>query len=384
MMMACRKNEGVNPAYDCSDEEEGEGEGEGEEQRRWLPPAWRDWRVKIKIGYDILAATLWETANEFNPAGFGAGLTDRLTTSWCDCGCSWDWLGEIAEKMFHNDIDNRPNRTGKEREWDGRGSGVPGWNTESESDVWEFDLDFKQTDSEDATDEPGDSLYTTGELVQLRYVQAERAKERGNVFFRRGSYREAIECYKEAHGHEPGIPHYQLNIAAAYLKLQNWRNAEEACTRSLGQHLTGKGFWRRSKARQELGKRNEAIQDLREMLKLRADDADAIAELLKMSNHSRNDDLPSPSPHATQMGPCGSSSSSSVAPSPTTSTSTSKFNPGSTKTSPFSDELPFDLHDIDFTRIRVATIKRTWRAPDTHDDETFSYPIWDSHDVSLA
>lgn len=81
--------------------------------------------------------------------------------------------------MFHKDVDSRPNRTGKEREWDGRGSGVPGWNTESESDVWEFDLDFKQGDEdEDGGEDAAESLYTTGELVQLRYVQAERAKEK--------------------------------------------------------------------------------------------------------------------------------------------------------------------------------------------------------------
>ncbi|KAG8859317.1 hypothetical protein FRB96_004532 [Tulasnella sp. 330] len=388
MIFACRKDEGVYPsAYECTsdDEEEGEEKEEKEERRRLLPPAWRDWKVKIKIGYDMLVTALWETANEFNPAGFGAGLTDRLTTSWCDCGCSWDWLGEIAEKMFHKDIDSRPNRTGKEREWDGRGSGVPGWNTESESDVWEFDLDFKQSHGdENGREDAEESFYTTGELVRLRYVQAERAKEKGNTLFKRGCYKEAIDCYEEAQGHEPGIPYYQLNIAAAHLKLQNWINAEEACTRSLGQHLTGKGFWRRSKARQGLGKREEAIQDLREMLKLRADDADAAAELLKLKDESRNDRRLSPSSReneAWQTRSCGSSSSS--APSPTTSTS--RLNTSLTKTGPsISDDLPFDLHDVDFTRIKIGSIKRTWRALDNNQEETFSYPVWDSHDVSLA
>lgn len=83
--------------------------------------------------------------------------------------------------MFEKDMDTsiRPNRTGKEREWDGRGSGVPGWNTESESDVWEFDLDFKQPDEVDDGGEPElDSLYTSAEMIQLRYVKAERAKEK--------------------------------------------------------------------------------------------------------------------------------------------------------------------------------------------------------------
>lgn len=61
-----------------------------------VAPAWRDWKLKVQTGYEMLVATLWEVANEFSPAGFGANLTERLTTSWCDCGCSWDWLGEVC------------------------------------------------------------------------------------------------------------------------------------------------------------------------------------------------------------------------------------------------------------------------------------------------
>lgn len=82
--------------------------------------------------------------------------------------------------MFERELDTsaRPNRTGKEREWDGRGSGVPGWNTESESDVWEFDLDFKQPDEDDPGEPEMDSLCTSGEMIQLRYVKAEKAKEK--------------------------------------------------------------------------------------------------------------------------------------------------------------------------------------------------------------
>lgn len=102
MIIACRKD--VHPAaHECTGEDV-EGEDEEEEERRLLPPAWRDWKVKIKIGYDTLVAALWETANEFKPAGFGAGLTDRLTTSWCDCGCSWDWLGEVCCPPFTRSV----------------------------------------------------------------------------------------------------------------------------------------------------------------------------------------------------------------------------------------------------------------------------------------
>lgn len=158
-----------------------------------IPPAWHDWKTKIRLGHGMLMDTLWEVANEFNPAGFGQGIISKLTTNWCECGCSWDWLGEvclfrfaasnnltrcagqITEQMFKDDEDSRPTRTGKEREWDGRGSGVPGWNTEEESDVWLFNLQFKQR--HENVEEDGEELHGTGQLVQLRYIDAERSKE---------------------------------------------------------------------------------------------------------------------------------------------------------------------------------------------------------------
>lgn len=177
----------------------------------------------------------------------------------------------------------------------------------------------------------------------------------------------------------------------------SWIDAEEACTRSLNQQLSGKGFWRRSKARQELGKREEAILgrschwfvlvqptysnhgahvDLQAMLKLRADDADATAELLKMTKLACSR---SNSPLAFGMvdstAPCGSSSTASGSP---------KASP-SKPLHPNAKKLPFELHDVDYnTRIKVDILKRTWKAPDTGKTEEFLYPVWDSHDVRLS
>lgn len=133
--------------------------------------------------------------------------------------------------------------------------------------------------------------------------------------------------------------------------------------------------------------------DLCEMLKLRADDADAAAELVKLRRHEKHDRLPSPPSQSVndsetwETGPYGSSSSSSSAAAPSPTTSTSKLKAISAKTNiatSVPEELPFELHEADFTRIKIGSIKRTWRALDTHDEETFSYPVWDSHDVSLA
>lgn len=41
----------------------------------------------------------------------------------------------------------------------------------------------------------------------------------GNAAFRKGNYELAVEHYEHAHKVEPELPHYQLNLAAAYLKL---------------------------------------------------------------------------------------------------------------------------------------------------------------------
>ena len=41
----------------------------------------------------------------------------------------------------------------------------------------------------------------------------------GNLAFKRGDYPEAIARYKDAYAVEPELPHYQLNLAAAYLKV---------------------------------------------------------------------------------------------------------------------------------------------------------------------
>lgn len=41
----------------------------------------------------------------------------------------------------------------------------------------------------------------------------------GNIAFKEGKYEKAIERYKLAHQIEPEMPHYQLNLAAAYLKI---------------------------------------------------------------------------------------------------------------------------------------------------------------------
>ena len=44
----------------------------------------------------------------------------------------------------------------------------------------------------------------------------------GNAAYRRGDFEMAINLYEAAHGLESELPHYQLNLAAAHLKLNKY------------------------------------------------------------------------------------------------------------------------------------------------------------------
>jgi tetratricopeptide (TPR) repeat protein len=44
----------------------------------------------------------------------------------------------------------------------------------------------------------------------------------GNIAFRKGDYLKAVKHYETAYDIEPEVPHYQLNLAAAHLKLNKY------------------------------------------------------------------------------------------------------------------------------------------------------------------
>ena len=81
-----------------------------------------EWRSKIKVGYERLSQTLWRVAREFNARGYGLVLREKLTSKWCECGCSTDHLSEVCEKTVREDEEESGVRPGKQREWDGRGT----------------------------------------------------------------------------------------------------------------------------------------------------------------------------------------------------------------------------------------------------------------------
>ena len=80
--------------------------------------------MKVRVGYERLVDTLWNVAKEFDVRGYGLILREKLTTKWCDCGCSTDHLGEVCERTVREEEEESGIRPGKGREWDGRGKSL--------------------------------------------------------------------------------------------------------------------------------------------------------------------------------------------------------------------------------------------------------------------
>ena len=80
-----------------------------------------EWQMKVRVGYERVMQTMWRVAREFDVRGYGMVLREKLTSKWCDCGCSTDHLSEVCEKTVREDEAESGVRSGKEREWDGRG-----------------------------------------------------------------------------------------------------------------------------------------------------------------------------------------------------------------------------------------------------------------------
>ncbi|KAF8526280.1 hypothetical protein BU17DRAFT_74187 [Hysterangium stoloniferum] len=313
--------------------------------------AWVDWQSKLKIGYERLVDTLWCTAREFDVRGYGLVLREKLTTKWCDCGCSTDHLGEVCERTVREDEGEAGRRAGKEREWDGRGSGIWGWETEEEEDVWESRLDFGGLETEECQ---GVDDMSIGELMEWRYIKAERAKEKGNDAFKKKDFALAIRHYVHAHQIEPELPHYQLNLAAAHLKLENWSAAERACTIALGQHKSTKGYWRRAKARKMLNRPGDAARDLRMILRLQPNNAEALAELSTLvSPYSASSPSTSSCSHLLHIHP----------------------SPPAKHEKP---PLPFATHDVDRRRLKVVLLPLDLPMPKM---DLLNYPSWDRFEV---
>lgn len=54
--------------------------------------------------------------------------------------------------------------------------------------------------------------------------------------------------------------HYSLCSCLSIFITHSWMAAEKACNLALSQHRSGKGYWRRAKARRMLGRMSEAMK----------------------------------------------------------------------------------------------------------------------------
>ncbi|KAF9231129.1 hypothetical protein BU15DRAFT_56546 [Melanogaster broomeanus] len=373
--------------------------GEKSLLRSTPPPGWdQHWRLKVRLGYERVSQTLWRVAREFDVSGYGNVLREKLTTKWCDCGCSTDHLGEVCEKTVREDEENSGVRSGKQREWDGRGDGVHGWETVEEEDVWDLDLDFTGNESEEEAN-PGSTVpeMTIAEVMEVRYLRGEKEKELGNAAFRRGDFELAVRHYQAAHAVEPEMPHYQLNIAAAYLKLNNWIEAENACTTALSQHRSIKGYYRRAKARRMIGRTDEAIKDLRAALRIQPSNTEALEEMLSLLPPDRS---PPPSPlypdEAASSSLGGGTSATLHCPTPPDHDHLHLHRPKPAK------QLPFSRTKADDRKLKIMPIpvmfevpeyipgdpSSTWKSTRAHrvknvttKTETFLFPSWEKYSV---
>ncbi|KAH9847836.1 hypothetical protein C2E23DRAFT_871556 [Lenzites betulinus] len=355
-----------------------------------------EWRRRLRESYDRACTTLWQVAQEFDIRGYGNVLREKLTSKWCECGCSTEHLGEVCEKTVRMEEEERGVRSGKGREWDGRGSGVSGWDTEEEEDLWGVDLELASIESETDADEERDM--TVAELIEWRFFRAEREKEQGNTAFKKSNFTEAIKRYRSAYRIEPELPHYMLNLAAAYLKIKDYAEAERACDLALQQHHSVKGYWRRAQARKAQGRIEDALKDLQDVLRLQPSNSEALAEIMTLS--------PREELTVHEHASCSTHASSSSQPSSSSSRPLSVPNARSSIPTPTPESLPFARSAMDSRKLKISSLPVTIEIPAgyplfTNEDgkentnkmppqsafdghtvpHTFTYPCWERYMV---
>ncbi|KAE9410907.1 hypothetical protein BT96DRAFT_983585 [Gymnopus androsaceus JB14] len=116
--------------------------------------------------------------------------------------------------------------------------------------------------------------------TEKKKAAAEKLKDKGNNVFKAGNYEQAVDFYKQACKTYKPLPVYMSNLAAAFLKLERWEEAEDAADHAtLVDPNLLKGYFRRGVARTHLGKPDGAIRDFQRCLKIDPNCADAKTEL---------------------------------------------------------------------------------------------------------
>lgn len=116
---------------------------------------------------------------------------------------------------------------------------------------------------------------------------AEAERQKGNECFKLGKYRESIKHYDEAIRLKPNMAVAYSNRAMAYLKLEDFLEAEVDADKALElDHMNVKALYRRGCAREGMGLKEEAIGDFNRVLLYEPKNKDAsnrLNALLKRS-----------------------------------------------------------------------------------------------------
>ncbi|KAI9487597.1 MAG: hypothetical protein EXX96DRAFT_647232 [Benjaminiella poitrasii] len=128
------------------------------------------------------------------------------------------------------------------------------------------------------------SIPTSSIKPQTRAERAEAEKAKGNEYFGKKDYKNAILHYGKAIDMDPTVSVYFVNRAMAYLKVDNFLGAEKDCTRGIKlQPNNVKAYWRRGIALKGLGRINEARKDFETGLKIEPNNKSILDELKKLS-----------------------------------------------------------------------------------------------------
>lgn len=137
-------------------------------------------------------------------------------------------------------------------------------------------------DVEKACEDGSSDEYETDEEweVERKKQAAILEKDKGNDYFKRGDYDNAIECYTKGADLDPTNPLLPANRAMALLKQEKFGAAEIDCTMALSlDPLYTKAYLRRGTARMGLKKYSAAKEDYERVLSLEPQNKKAKSDL---------------------------------------------------------------------------------------------------------
>ena len=136
------------------------------------------------------------------------------------------------------------------------------------------------------TAENGNSKSSTNGSSSTKKTQdiVTECKERGNAYFQRQQFEDAVRAYTQGLDADPTSPLCSTlygNRSLCNLRLRRWDAAEKDATSAIGLNRTNaKAFYRRALARKQLGNLDEAKSDLDTVQVLQPGDSDSAKELL--------------------------------------------------------------------------------------------------------